>query len=170
MPESDAVTIAVRGENDSAMATPYPAGRRTLTSASRLSGRLSPPGTSGYRQRVRRILSPRWLAVHASVALLVVLFCRLGWWQWDRARATGGVQNLIYALQWPSFAIFGLVMWWKTIRDELNPRAARAREAAKAEVTARRQAVAAAEPEDDELAAYNRYLAWLNQRDEQQLR
>ena len=108
--------------------------------------------------------------MHSSVILTVVLFCRLGWWQWDRARSSGGVQNIIYALQWPSFAIFGLVMWWKTIRDELNPQATRVRQAAKARAAAQRQAVPATQPEDDELAAYNRYLGWLNQRDEQQLR
>jgi len=102
------------------------------------------------------------------VLSLALLFCRLGWWQWDRARsATGGVQNIIYALQWPSFAVFGLVMWWKTVRDEVHPaaRSAVRRDQPPPVYTARPD-----EPEDEELAAYNRYLAWLGARDAQRSR
>jgi DNA-binding transcriptional regulator of glucitol operon len=106
--------------------------------------------------------------VHVGVLSLALLFCRLGWWQWDRARsATGGVQNVIYALQWPSFAVFGLVMWWKSVRDELHPAA---RSVVRRDEQPRVYAVAAEDPEDEELAAYNRYLAWLSARDAQRSR
>lgn len=104
--------------------------------------------------------------------LIAAVFCRLGWWQWDRARATGGVQNLIYALQWPSFAAFGIYLWSQTLRDELDP--------ARVERRRERQATPgpqnplptaeALDPEDEELAAYNRYLAQLNAREEQRQR
>ncbi len=124
----------------------------------------------GYRQCVRRLLAPRWLAGHALVVLLFILFCRLGWWQWERAAATGRIQNLIYALQWPSFAIFGVVMWGKTLHDELTGSSAGRRRAYAERPPARAYAVPSGEPEDEELAAYNRYLAWLNARDEQRSR
>lgn len=107
--------------------------------------------------------------------LVVALFCRLGWWQWDRARSpSGGVQNIIYALQWPSFAAFGIFLWWQTLRDELRPpeSASEGRPGAVRPGSALPNAYAAPadEPEDEELAAYNRYLAWLNAREEQRQR
>lgn len=123
---------------------------------------------------MRRVLAPRWLALHAFVLVVAVLFCRLGWWQLDQARATGGVQNLIYALQWPSFAAFGLYLWWQTVWDELHPESApkSRRHAHKPAVAVEvaRSATPADEPEDEELAAYNRYLAWLNAKEEQRQR
>lgn len=52
-------------------------------------------------------------------AVLVML--RLGQWQWDRANsATGGIQNYAYALQWPLFAVFAIVVYVKTVREELR--------------------------------------------------
>ena len=51
------------------------------------------------------------------VAVLVML--RLGQWQWDRANSrTGGLQNYAYALQWPLFAVFAIVVYVKTMREE----------------------------------------------------
>jgi DNA-binding transcriptional regulator of glucitol operon len=129
---------------------------------------------------VRRVLlSPRWLLGHALVVIAAVGFCRLGWWQlsvWEAPR--GSFQNLGYALQWPLFAVFGVAMWVRIVRDTADPvrAAARAeqRAAAQAERRARSAAripgptgssPAAALEGDDELAAYNRYLAGLYERD-----
>ena len=51
------------------------------------------------------------------VAVLVML--RLGQWQWDRANSrSGGLQNYAYALQWPLFAVFAIVVYVKTMREE----------------------------------------------------
>src|SRR4051794_38906210 len=48
---------------------------------------------------------------------------RLGLWQWHRANSTtGGIQNYAYAFQWPLFAVFGIVLWVKTMQDELRGR------------------------------------------------
>jgi DNA-binding transcriptional regulator of glucitol operon len=58
-----------------------------------------------------------WLHVVALAAVAVQL--RLGLWQWHRATSpTGGLQNYAYAFQWPLFAVFTAVLWWKTLREE----------------------------------------------------
>ena len=74
------------------------------------------------------------------LVVLVVSFVFLGRWQWSRAMSTsGGPQNLIYALQWWTFAGVIVYGWWRMVRDELHP-------------------VTPAAP----MAAYNDYLAWLS--------
>jgi DNA-binding transcriptional regulator of glucitol operon len=136
---------------------------------------------------VRRLLtSPKWLLGHLLVVVLAVAFCRLGWWQWDRYQQTHGrLQNLGYALQWPLFAVFGVAFWVRIARDAVFPERAAARAAARAEAdsTARARRLARRmpaapppgtavvpyrpDPEDDRLAAYNRYLASLYERDQE---
>ena len=65
------------------------------------------------------LLSPKWWGLHLLVLVLVLTFLRLGLWQWDRAQSpSGGIQNYAYAFQWPMFAVFGVVLWWKTLRIE----------------------------------------------------
>ena len=115
---------------------------------------------------MRRLLSPKWLAWHALAIGIAVVFVRLGLWQWHRAVATGSAQNMGYALQWPAFALFVLAVWWRVARDAVRPPAATPPRTGK---KARRPAPepAAARPvtdeEDPELAAYNRYLASLDE-------
>lgn len=121
------------------------------------------------------------LHVLALIAFLVCL--RLGLWQWDRAKShSGTMQNFGYALQWPLFAGFVVVLWWRAIRDVLHPKSAgeesreQAAETPKlaARATPATPVVAApllpTEEEDPEVAAYNRYLASLYARDEERER
>ena len=117
---------------------------------------------------MRRLLTPKWLVGHALVLVLLLVFGRLGLWQWHRAVATNSAQNMGYALQWPAFAVFGLFFWWRTVRDAIRPRGATP---PKVSSVRRRQPVSAppappvTDEEDPDLAAYNRYLAELNERD-----
>ncbi len=123
---------------------------------------------------MRRILAPKWLGFHVLAVLLVLVMLRLGWWQWHRAESpSGGLQNLGYAIQWPVFACFVVFMWWKTVRDELRRRARQDAPPATTDPREERQPVmglttpaegATTDEIDDELAAYNRYLADLNAR------
>jgi hypothetical protein len=73
------------------------------------------------------VLSPRWIVWHL-LTLGAMLTC--GWlaaWQWQRAgSAMGSALNVGYGLQWPLFALFFGVMWWRMLRME----AAKLREAA----------------------------------------
>ena len=133
---------------------------------------------------VRKILlSPKWWGLHLLCVVLVLVFLRLGLWQWHRAQSpSGGIQNYAYAFQWPLFAGFGLVLYWKTLRIEVageadetgqSPRPLTSRLAAPAmpEPDIRRHegvrigisTPAAVIDEDDiEVATYNAYLAKLN--------
>lgn len=137
----------------------------------------------------RLLLTPRWLAATGGAALLVAGFLLLGWWQWTRFESTGGsVQNLGYALQWPFFAGFVALLWWRGLRDTAHPRGSATSGAAPADPAGRsaahpgdpvdalldrlatRRTVGSAgdpeaEPADPDLAAYNRRLAALARQD-----
>ncbi|SHF28801.1 hypothetical protein [Streptoalloteichus hindustanus] len=152
----------------------------------------------------RYLFTPRWLVLHVLLVAAVITCLALGTWQWDRARSAGGsLQNYGYALQWPSFAVFFVYMWWRMMRMEARQLAEDAAaagaegaervegvvEPAVGSLTAPAGTTAAPEPTpapepaaatpprrkarpvvvldeepDDELAAYNRYLAELNAR------
>ena len=107
---------------------------------------------NSYARPVRRLLSPRWLLVHAVAVGLVLLFIALGWWQLHRAEG-GNTRSYAYALEWPTFSLLVIGFWLKTMRDELRhvPDA----EDAAGPGSDRHP------PDDDaaELAAYNRYVA-----------
>jgi hypothetical protein len=117
-------------------------------------------------------------------------------WQWGRAGSSmGSALNVGYGLQWPLFAVFFGVMWWRFLRMEIakldeapapeEPAAPAAEETAPAEPAptalptappadgpspfgprpATWKAPAVTDDEDPELAAYNRMLAVLAARD-----
>ncbi len=115
---------------------------------------------------MRLLLTPKWLAWHAFALVSAYAMVRLGLWQWHRAHSTHSFQNMGYALQWPAFAVFALVVWWRVCRDAVRP----PEDDAPAPAPSRRhtpEPAAAVAPvtdeEDPELAAYNRYLAKLNE-------
>jgi hypothetical protein len=65
------------------------------------------------------VLAPKWWLLHVTVLLVVAGMLRLGLWQWHRAESgSGGLQNYAYAFQWPVFAVFGLVLWIRTLVEE----------------------------------------------------
>jgi len=125
---------------------------------------------------VRKILlSPGWIARHVLLAGIVAAFWLLSRWQWHRAGHTHSVQNYGYAVEWVAFAGFVIFFWGRMLVDELRPPARPAADQQNAPDVAPelltpeygvRPATpslpkAAAEEEDEELAAYNRQLAWL---------
>lgn len=130
----------------------------------------------------RLILSPRWIVWHVLTLGAMVTCGWLAAWQWERAgSAMGSALNVGYGLQWPLFAVFFGVMWWRMLRmeaaklEEAAPAAAE--DAADPPVPQPRPATdpdapspfgprprdAAPPPVDDdpELVAYNQMLAEL---------
>ena len=106
----------------------------------------------------------------------------LAWWQWTRyTSASGTLQNLGYVLQWPLFGVFPGFMFWRISRT-----ARRERELANPVPTPRQEQEPEPEPEpqqaldsrltyvqnrtvvggDQELLAYNDYLARLADREQ----
>jgi DNA-binding transcriptional regulator of glucitol operon len=94
--------------------------------------------------------------------------CVLAWWQWTRFESASGTwQNLGYVLQWPLFGLFPAFMFWRVKRLKEREKQVRA-EPAPTPPAPRRTVPLPAAPadDDDELAAYNRYLAELNAKDD----
>ncbi|HEX4247301.1 MAG TPA: hypothetical protein VH008_05500 [Pseudonocardia sp.] len=66
----------------------------------------------------RFVFAPRWVFGHVLCAVTVVSCLLLADWQWGRAEITHSLQNMAYAAQWPMFAAFFAVMWWRMLRLE----------------------------------------------------
>ena len=113
---------------------------------------------------MRPFLTPRWLGRHAVLLVTLAVLGWVGHWQWDKAsNGSGSWQNYGYAVQWWLFAGFAVFLWVKVVLDELDPSRLEAR-TPPVEPLQQPQAPPPADDEDDELAAYNRYLASLDQR------
>jgi DNA-binding transcriptional regulator of glucitol operon len=131
------------------------------------------------------VLTPRWIMWHL---LTLGAMATCGWlavWQWERAGSSmGSAINIGYGLQWPVFAVFFGVMWWRMLSLEARelrdaaaaaagdtapaapPPAAPVPDAEPSPFRSRpRRLPAPAEDEDPELAEYNRMLAQLATRD-----
>jgi hypothetical protein len=124
----------------------------------------------------RFLIAPRWIGWHLFMVASVIGMLWLGDWQLHRALSGNGL-SWAYTFEWPIFAVFAVVFWAKTIRDEFHPPAvagagepdivlpAGAYPAAAGAAAAGAAAApggAVATEEDAELAAYNAYLARLH--------
>jgi hypothetical protein len=119
----------------------------------------------------RFLIQPRWLSWHL---IMVVSFWGMLWlgdWQLHRALAGNGL-SWAYTFEWPLFAGFAVVFWAKTIKDEFRIKrdgsdGALAGPSDSDDLPASVRPVqvsvgTAEEDEDEELSAYNAYLARLN--------
>ena len=134
----------------------------------------------------RFLFEPSWLGWHLFVAVTFWGMLWLGDWQFHRAMEGNGL-SWAYTFEWPLFAVFGVVFWARTIRDEFILRRGGVTEAdlvaaamAQSMATLPKGAILPAgvlpegvvvrqlerpddeEEDDPELAAYNAYLAKLN--------
>ena len=121
--------------------------------------------------RWRFLFRPKWLGWHALMVVVVLGMLALGDWQFHRAES-GNSLSWAYTFEWPIFAIFVIVFWAKTIKDEFRPPAqaeglddvalpAGRGGADGLVMTGAGAADAAGDEDDEELAAYNAYLARL---------
>ena len=115
--------------------------------------------------RWRFLFTPKWLGWTAFVIAATAGMLWLGDWQLHRAES-GNALSWAYTFEWPLFAIFAVVFWFKTIRDEVHPPA----EAGPADAVGLPGGIPAppgdagpgeGDEDDEELAAYNAYLARL---------
>jgi hypothetical protein len=127
------------------------------------------PGTR-ESSRWRFLIAPKWLGWHVFVILSILGMLWLGNWQLRRAES-GNALSWAYTFEWPLFAIFAVVFWAKTIRDEVHPPA----EAEPRDAVALPGGIPVPPPgtppaaggeeepgeDGEELAAYNAYLARL---------
>lgn len=68
-----------------------------------------------------RLLRPGYLLMHLVVVALFGLTLLLGWWQWQRAEASGwSAQNISYAFQWPTLGVMGVWFYVKLMRGEVE--------------------------------------------------
>lgn len=120
---------------------------------------------------MQRLFGSRALAIVAVSLIAVVGGLLLAWWQWNRYQSASGTpQNLGYVLQWPLFGVFPAFMFWRIQRAARRERPADdppdQREKPvdpKLTYVQNKQDVAG---EDDELLAYNEYLATLADREQ----
>jgi hypothetical protein len=73
----------------------------------------------------RNVFRPKWLCWHAFAVLAFWGMVWLGDWQWHCA-LSGNTLSWAYTFEWPLFAIFGVVFWVRTVRDEVGLTAIRA--------------------------------------------
>jgi DNA-binding transcriptional regulator of glucitol operon len=81
-----------------------------------------------------------------------------GWWQLTRAQG-GNLQSWAYVIEWPMFAIFVVAMWVRMVRDELRGETGETGTVVPGRAAPRMEID---DEDDEELAAYNRRLARLN--------
>ncbi|MDG4783433.1 hypothetical protein O7614_27645 [Micromonospora sp. WMMD961] len=129
---------------------------------------------------MRRLWTPAWIARHVAMVVLTVGFLGLGWWQVSRA-AAGNSLSWGYAVEWPIFAGFVVYVWWREVKlarrrtaeadapsvntdadTDPAPEATGSRPAVRRPVRVTRVPAGGGAVEDSDLAAYNRYLSWLN--------
>jgi cytochrome oxidase assembly protein ShyY1 len=107
---------------------------------------------------LKRLLTPRWLTALVVTLAGAAGMVRLGMWQLGRGEQRNSIQNYSYAVEWVLFAAFAVFCFVKLLRDEGEEDES---DQATPSVVVPPPAPAPQE-EDDELAAYNAYLARLN--------
>lgn len=112
---------------------------------------------------LRVFFSPKWLMRHVLLLVAVATCLGFGRWQLGRAEDRHSVLNWSYAIEWTLFAVFAVVCWGWYLRDDLRGGPAAREEPVKPVYLPAAQPVS--DDEDPELAAYNRMLAGLNQKD-----
>jgi len=108
-----------------------------------------------------KYFSPRAIGLHAVLLLWIVSCALAAWWQVGRA-VQGNSLSFLYAIEWPVFAILGVLGWYALLNLEKVPEEeveARRLYEERMRQEARAAREAARVEEDPALSAYNDHLA-----------
>ncbi len=100
------------------------------------------------------------MGYHAALLILVPACAALCDWQVHRA-LSGNDLSWAYVFEWPFFAGYGAYMWWRLVHEQLPARSVSPAPAA-AEIDPAGSGPSPEPDVDEEMAAYNRYLAELD--------
>ena len=87
---------------------------------------MGPDGTARYDGGVRRYLTPRCLALHATLLILLPAFVWLTDWQYRRATG-GNTLSWAYVFLWPAFGVYAVYTWWNLVQDQVARQEGRSR-------------------------------------------
>lgn len=103
------------------------------------------------------------LALTLTTAVLVPAFLALGWWQLERAMSGNGL-SWAYTFEWPLFAGYLVYLWWSLRHEDDDALSAEGDDGrAPGSMPPGAGGDSGEAAEDEELAAYNRYLAALEE-------
>ncbi|HVB19367.1 MAG TPA: hypothetical protein VNE22_03690, partial [Acidimicrobiales bacterium] len=108
-----------------------------------------------------KYFSPRAIGLHAVLLLWIVSCALAAWWQVGRA-VQGNSLSFLYAIEWPVFAVLGVLGWYALLNLEKVPEEeieARRHYEERMRQEARVAREAARVDEDPALSAYNDHLA-----------
>jgi hypothetical protein len=88
---------------------------------------MGPAWGGRYDCRVRRYLTPRCLALHATLLILLPAFLWLTDWQYRRATG-GNTLSWAYVFLWPAFAVYAVYTWWNLVQDQVAQQDGRTRD------------------------------------------
>jgi hypothetical protein len=112
--------------------------------------------------------TPRAIRLHLTLIVLVPTFLLLARWQIRRALGGNGL-SWAYAFEWPLFAVYAVVVWWRILHDDAPPRPKRratdALQTTETPPTPRTMNAKEARAEAERVE-YNAYLAALREEDD----
>lgn len=113
-----------------------------------------------------KYFSRRAIGIHVALVGWIVMCALAAWWQVGRA-IQGNSLSFLYSIEWPLFAILGLLGWYALLNlEKVTEGQQRAREEYEQMMReqAREARQVAAEAEDPALKAYNDHLEELARR------
>ena len=113
--------------------------------------------------------SPRAILLHLTLVGWVSGCLAAAWWQIARA-ADGNVLSYLYAVEWPVFAIAGVLGWYALLNiEQVTEAQEQARREYEEKMRQEAQQARDIEGESPELAAYNNHLAELGKQPRKKL-
>jgi DNA/RNA-binding domain of Phe-tRNA-synthetase-like protein len=101
--------------------------------------------------------------LHLSLVAWLALCVACSYWQVGRA-IQGNALSLLYAVEWPLFAVLGVIGWYALLHvDSVSEHQAKARAEYEEMMREKARVARAAENEDPSLQAYNDHLEKLSQ-------